>query len=59
MEVEEPRRLERLGAAALVGDVFSRANDASVSSRNCGGEALMIAVYYYSLIATIAGSSVI
>ena len=45
MEVEEPRRLERVGAAA---DVFIRANDASVSSRSCGGaEALMVAVYYF------------
>ena len=52
MEVEEPRRLERVGAAA---DVFIRANDASVSSRSCGGaEALMVAViistrFYYNL----------
>ena len=46
MEVEEPRRLERVGAAA---DVFIRAtNDTSVSSRSCGGaEALMVAVYYF------------
>ena len=42
--MEEPRKLERLGAAALVGDEFRAANDASVSSRSCGGEALMVAV---------------
>ena len=48
MEVEEPRRLERVGASA---DVFIRANDAaSVSSRSCGGaEALMVAVNYLFL----------
>ena len=43
MEVEEPRRLERVGAAA---DVFIRANDASVSSRSCGA-IIMVAVYYF------------
>lgn len=48
MEVEEPRRLERLivGAAALVDAVLSsRAADASDSSRRCGEEALMVAAF--------------
>lgn len=45
MEVEEPRRLERVGAAAA--DVFIRANDASVSSMSCGGAVIMVAVYYF------------
>ncbi len=47
MEVEEPRRLERLicGAAALVVAVLSRAADASDSSRSCGEEALMVAAF--------------
>ena len=44
MEVEEPRRLERVGAAA---DVFIRANDASISSKSCGGAVIMVAVYYF------------
>lgn len=45
MEVEEPRRLERVGAAADV--LFIRANDASVSSMSCGGAVIMVAVYYF------------
>jgi len=49
MEVEEPRRLDRLivGAAALVVAVLSsRAADASDSSRRCGEEALMVATFF-------------
>ncbi len=48
MEVEEPRRLDRLivGAAALVVAVLSsRAADASDSSRRFGEEALMVATF--------------
>ena len=49
MEVEEPRRLERLivgDDAALVDAVLSsRAADASDSSRSCGEEALIVAAF--------------
>ncbi len=48
MEVEEPRRFERLivGAAALVVAVLSsRAADATDSNRSCGEDALMVAAF--------------
>lgn len=46
MEVEDPRRLERLivGAAAAAAAQQSWAA-ASVSSRSCGEEALMVPVF--------------
>lgn len=48
MEVEEPNRLERLsvGAALVVVACSRRAADASVCSRSCGEDALIVAVYY-------------